>query len=203
MDNITISQKKKARLREWRGWIKEFTRIWALYKSEKIVAIPNAANLLNDYYWMVTIRYIKPLLVSDIRDKREHNIHYYKIISMSEISALCVMPFYYKDNPEDYVENKKLNAEFAFFVATSILLNWKIDKKEILNELSLRTLVNHKEIIDVKGKNIFYYFHSFKQEHINWLADLNTATLPPVLSNAQTWRMVVLATSAISNKGTL
>lgn len=184
------------------SWINEFLEI-ASEKPEGIyIAIPNAASLLNDYYWRLIIDFLRPLLVYSEGEK-EHNLHYYKIISASELTVMAVMPLKFKEN-NSREARKKLNAEFAFFVATSIILNWKINNKTTVTYSSFQKVINNKELIDYEddGKPRFFAV-DFEDEHIDWLKDLNTAAPLPILSNSQTWRLCFLATRALMNHGKL
>lgn len=193
---ISLAAKKRERLKEWKGWIKGFLELNSLNPSPTYKSIPDAAELLNDYYWRMAYIYIKPLL-----NKPSDNIHYYKIISVSELVVVAVQPFIFTkgSTPE---KRRELNADFAFFVATSIFLTWKIDKKNVIDINSIENVVSYKEVIDVEHKGGInrkkYYPVNFRDEHIDWLMTLNPAAPMPVLSNSHTWRMCLLATKAVS-----
>jgi hypothetical protein len=197
---LTIEQKKEERLKEWRGWLSEFKKVQNVFSQKDVILIPHAAIVLNDYYWRLADYFLRPLLHYDY--KKEHYLHYYKIISASELTTMAVMPFTVKGN-DDIADNKKLNANFAMFVASTIMLNWKINGKEIIDLTSVNEIFSYKEIIDVVKKKELHYFLSFKDEHLDWLAGVNTAGPLPVLSNSQTWRLCFLAAKALSNGGKL
>lgn len=192
MDLSAIEEEKKAkRLEEWKIWIREF-----LGTNSDLTLIPNAAELLNIYYWRLVQHFLKPLL-KDLGDEEDHNLHYYKIISASELTIMSVMPFKIKGVGSDE-HTKQANADFAWFVATSIMVNWKIDGVALIDTGKLDDVVFYTELIDNNGDGEKFYPLNFMDEHIEWLKDLNTAGPLPVLSNSQTWRMVFLA-SKISN----
>lgn len=194
----TATKKKQERLNEWKGWIKEFLELNEANPAPPYINIPKAAEILNDFYWRLANNYLKPLLKYSVeRDEVEHNLHYYKIISSSEITVMAVLPFKFKKGGDEEAR-KLLNAEFAWFVAISILLNWKIDGKEVISYDQLEKVIFTQEKIDVdaKGKAKNYPLN-FQDEHISWLKSLNVAISLPILSNSQTWRMVYLA--AVSN----
>lgn len=200
MAKLTFEERKAERLREWKGWVAEFISAQNLYSKSEVKSIPHAAILLNDYYWRVAMAFLRPLLKSD--NRKEHNLHYYKIISASELTAMAVMPFYLVGDKTKN-ENKKLNANFAMFVATTIMLNWKVDRKKTIDVNSLDQVFSHREIIDVIKRKEHPYFLSFKEEHLDWLAGVNTLGPLPVLSNSQTWRLCFFAAKAIFNGGNL
>lgn len=186
---ISIEEKKAARLTEWTVWLKDFMDI-----NSDVVPIPNAAELLNDYYWRLALFYLKPLLEYS-EEEKEHNLHYYKIISASELTIMAVMPFKLKAAGTEE-SKKQANAEYAWFVATSILINWQIADNYIIDTEKLDQIVYEKEVIDVIDSETKYYPLNFMDEHIEWLKDLNTAGPLPILSNSQTWRVLFLASKA-------
>lgn len=185
MDGTSFAKKRADRLDDWKTWIAEFIGV-----NPDMVPITHAAELLNDYYWRLVVYYLKPLL--DYTDEAEHNLHYYKIISASEITVMAVMPLKL-GSTDDQEARKQLNAEFACFVAFCIIGNWKIDGKEYVDENKLITTLDFKELIDVVDSKPKFYPLSLMNEHIEWLKDLNTASALPILSNSQTWRAIFLA----------
>lgn len=192
---MAITQKKEHnRLEEWRNWVEVFQKISATNPIGEYTTIANAAELLNDYYWRLANDYLRPMLKG-----HEHNLHYYKIISASELTVMAVMPFVFIDENKRE-ERKKLNAEFAFQVALSILLNWKVGGKEVTDSAHIVRIIDHREIIDNDNGKEKKYALNFMDEHIDWLKYLNTAGPLPVLSNGQTWRMVVIAAKALNNE---
>lgn len=200
----TIAQKKGNRLAEWIIWLKNFQDELSDAEKASLETLPNAADLLNIYYWRLAIDFIKPLL-QDGSGEEEHNIHYYKIISASELAVMAVLPWVYKDGhphkPEDRAE---LNAKFALFVAVSIMLNWRIQDKEVIDVNELNQVLFYVELIDNHdGNSPKYYPDNFAEEHINWLKLLNVNGPLPILSNSQTWRMCNHACMAIRNNGNL
>ncbi len=196
MATISIAQKKRERLNEWKGWIKGFLELNSVNPLPTYKTISHAAELLNDYYWRMAYGYIKPLLNSS-----KDNIHYYKIISVSELAVVAVQPFVFTKagTPE---QRREINADFAFFVACNIFLTWKIDKKTIVDFESVKALMSYQEVIDIQRKggksNKKKYPVTFREEHIDWLKTLNPAAPLPVLSNSHTWRMCLFAARALA-----
>lgn len=205
MDSKSLANKKRERLKEWKKWISDFLSINNLNPTSEFITIPHAAELLNDYYWRLAVEDLKPLL--DSSDEREHNLHYYKIISASELTAMAVLPFIYKVVKKDG-NRKTLNAEFAFYVASSIMVNWKIDNNYVIDVDSLDSIFSKQELIDViiddnKKKKKKYYTLNFRDEHIRWLTDLKITASFSILSNSQTWRMVYIAANLIKSNPSL
>lgn len=196
MDQVSIETRIQERLLEWEGWIAKFMEMNEANPASEYKPIPNAAELLNDYYWRLALNFLKPLLeFSD--GESEHNLHYYKIISSSELTVMAVMPFCFTEN-SDKEQLKQLNAEFAWFVSISILLNWKVDNVEVLEYEQLDKVCSYNEIIDLDENNEpVYYTLNFMDEHIEWLKDINTAAPLPILSNSQTWRMLFFAAKGL------
>lgn len=159
-------------------------------KNPSLTTISNAAILLNDYYWALAGIYVKPLLKS--LDNHDHNIHYYKIISMSELAVMAVLPFELTDTTSS-VSKRSVNAEFAFFVAISIMLAWRVDGKPIIDNASLKQIYTYKEIIDIENGTQKLYPEDFRLSHVEWLRGLNPSAPLPIISNSETWRMLFIA----------
>jgi len=185
LEGTPFAKKKVARLEEWKIWLSEFIEI-----KPGAEPITHAAELLNDYYWKLAIYYLKPLL--DYTDSVEHNLHYYKIISASEITVMAVVPLKLADS-DDKEKRQQLNAEFACFIASAIMGNWKIKGTKVINDDKLVSVLQTKELIDKVENEFKYYPLSLMDEHIEWLKDLNTAAALPILSNSHTWRAIYLA----------
>jgi hypothetical protein len=179
-----IDLQKAKRLKEWKDWIAAFVVDYSYGKP-----VAHAAELLNDYYWRLLDAYLKPML--HYTDDKEHYLHYYKIISASELTVMSVVPFKYAGN-DDPETRKQLNAEFACYIAYAIIGNWKIDGKIHVDYDKLEKILNDTEVIDQVNDENKFYPQSLMDEHIEWLKDLNTAGNLPVLSNAQTWRAIFL-----------
>jgi len=202
LDKTAIDQKKEARLKEWRTWITTYLETNDDSPLPEYTTIEYAAELLNDYYWRLVKQFIRPLLQEGISPE-EHNIHYYKIISASELTVMAVLPLIFKESNTQ--ENRALiNAEFAFFVATTIMLNWTIKGNEIVSINELEQVALNKELIDISTDNEpIHYPYNFRDEHIDWLKELNTSGPLPIISNSQTWRLCCHACLAIRNGGKL
>ncbi|HHT9121249.1 MAG TPA: hypothetical protein ACFYEF_00155 [Candidatus Wunengus sp. YC63] len=186
-----IDEKKDLRLKEWKNWVGFYCED-KRSKGLNISAIEFAPEILNEYYWAIAKKYIKPLLKST--DNQEHNIHYYKIISLSELTVMAITPFIFDDS-EDPVSTIAINAEFAFFVAISIMLGWKVGDDHLIDAASLSKAYSYTEIIDVEetGGSSKTYPQDFRVDHIEWLRGLNPSAPMPVVSNSHTWRMLFIA----------
>lgn len=196
--NVLLEEKKENRLHEWEAWINDYLELNAANPVAKFHAIPNAALLLNDYYWRLATDYLKPLL-----NTNEHgeisNIHYYKIISASELTVMAVMPFVYDD---ESIDRKVLNAEFGWFVGLSIMLNWKIQGANTIDYDPLEKVFLFKEPIDVAESGDSKFFpNNFRDEHIEWLKGVNPAAPLPIISNSHVWRLLYIG-SILSEKPT-
>jgi hypothetical protein len=201
--NSSIDPKKQERLGEWKLWLDGFKSTLDDTEKESLELIPSAAELLNSYYWRLAKQYISPLL-QDVNSKEEHNIHYYKIISASELTVMAVLPWNNKVNysiPHD--KRCQVNARFGMFVAISIMLNWKIDGKEVVFEEELIQVMDYKEKIDVINSVDKYYPITFQDEHIDFLTFLNISGPLPVIANSQVWRLCHHSCTAIRNNGNL
>jgi len=193
-----MQSKEAKRLEEWREWIGKFIMVSNEGGKQECASIEYAPELTNIYYWRLVNDFLKPMLKFTL-GKEEHNLHFYKIISASEIAIMAVLPLKYKDGASDK-ERRKLNALFAWFVSTSIMLSWKIDSREVCDEATLTKVVENHELIDIIGGKEKKYAYNFMEEHIEWLSDLNVAGNLPILINSQTWRMVFIATKALKNE---
>ena len=86
-----IAQKK--RLREWQDWLTNFEQYYRQTKKKiPFKYIENAAWILNDLYWRIAEQYLRPVLQTKNEDEEEHRIHFYKIISASEVTIMMVLP---------------------------------------------------------------------------------------------------------------
>ena len=190
-----LQKKKQKRLKEWNDWVKTFKKLNKANPAPEYSEIPHAAELLNDYYWRLALSFLKPL-IDDSSDDEEHFLHYYKIISASELTVMAVLPFSFVDKKNNTPESlREINAEFAWFIAISIMVNWKIGSKHVVEYSNLEKVILYKELIDIdKKKGEVYYPWNFRDEHIAWLKSINVAVSLPILSNSQTWRMVYQAT---------
>jgi hypothetical protein len=198
----SLKEKKSQRLDEWRTWLVEFVNA---KKEENCIQIPYAAENVNNFYWRVYSNSLKPLLNPN-RDESDHNLHYYKIISASELAVMSVLPIDIENVDEVEYENKRnrINAEFALMVGLSIMLNWKFNN-DIISVDALNFVLDQKELMDMNENGEITYPVSFAIEHIQWLIDLNVNTTPlPLLINSQVWRLFFLAvkfrTEIIKNK---
>lgn len=200
MANPALDKRKEERLDEWEIWLKSFQEILSPDDQQNTTLIPRAAELLNDYYWRLAKQFIRPLL-QDSNSPEEHNIHYYKIISASELTVMAVLPWkYVEGEPRTHDQRCELNAKFGMFVAIAIMLNWKVDGKEVVSEDELEKVMNYSEQINFVDEKRIDYPYNFKDEHIALLSYLNISGPLPVLINSQVWRLCHHACIAIRNK---
>jgi hypothetical protein len=193
--NQTVAWKK--RLKEWKGWLKNFQVNYQQSSSSNKVAfsyIPQAAWLLNDMYWRLAEQYLRQVLNKD--DEKEHKLHPYKIISASEIAVMMVEPITLKG---DEKAERELNASLAWFVATQILEGWVTGSPVIVASEHIDKVAYCQEHIDTGTK----YPTSFAIEHVKWLAELNVTIEKPLLLNAQCWRLFYIACMAVASNGKL
>lgn len=201
MENISIEKKHKDRLEEWKGWLQGFAETLTDDQKTQLELLPNAAELLNDYYWRIARQFIRPLL-TDSED--DHNIHYYKIISASELITMAVLPWKYTEAyPHTQEDRAHINARFGLFVGMSIMLNWKINGIEIVSENELGSVMYYKEVIKTNPEGDIAYPYNFMEEHIALLEQLNVNGPLPILSNSQSWRLIYIACTAVRNAGKL
>jgi len=194
---VPCEDRKAQRFEEWKGWINSFLDLNKVDGVREYQPIAYAAELLNDYYWRLVLNYIKPLLYFP-DSKEEHYIHHYKIISASELTIMAVLPMAFvtpqRNSQDEDDKTRRLNAEFAFFVAIVILRNWKVGRKSIVTNAQLNKVICFREAIDVDDSGKMKKYHwDFVDEHIEWLKGIVVAGRLPILSNSQTWRMVTIA----------
>jgi hypothetical protein len=189
-ESIALETKKNKRLREWEAWINDYLEFNPIIQDEGFHAIPNAALLLNDYYWRLAMDYLKPLL-NENENGEVSNIHYYKIISASELTVMAVLPF---TSYKEEVDRKVVNAEFAWYVGISIMVNWKIQDENTIEYEPLEKVFTFQEAMDVTdngGSKL--YPNNFRDEHIEWLKGVNPAAPLPIISNSHVWRLLYIA----------
>lgn len=186
-------EKKKAkRLREFKYWIKTYTqKATALNKGIIISFIPNAAEILNDVYWALVENYVRPLVDDrmETEGNGESNISRFKIISTTELTIMKVSPVLGKTEEQE----RLLNALFAHYVAITILRAYDPS----LQDSSFKFIDTYKEKFEDIHLDLIL---SIKDEHIQWLAYLDTRSEMPIISNAQTWRLFNLSLLALENK---
>ena len=191
---MTEKENKKAkRLTEFNSWIASFISSLPQAHSSKIKFIENASGILNDAYWAMIDSYVRPLVDDSSEheqgDDSEANISRYKIISATELVIVAVQPIVHQQ-PE---KERQINALFAYYVAITILqaFNPAIKQETI-------SFVDHykEDIPDVKKEDI----QTIHEDHITWLSILDTDTQIPILSNAQTWRLLNLGLLALERK---
>ena len=187
---------ERKRLTEWGLWLTNFASSQSeIVPKPEFKIIENAAWILNDTYWRIVYLYLKPLLKVN-EDEIEHNIHFYKIISTSEIVIMMVRPFNTAGN-EDL--ESSLNASFAYYVGINILSVWHTGNKTILTGSNIKKIAYCQENIEEER----YYPETFAKEHIQWLANLNVTTEKPIMLNAQCWRLFYLACLAVATNGNM
>jgi hypothetical protein len=187
---VNEREKKKAkRLETFIAWIADFK---ALSQENGIALsfIDSAAEILNDVYWILVDNYVRPL-VTDERNQENHDqfIGRFKIISATELAIVHVQPILDSD---ERVE-RKLNASFAYWVGLNILKTFNPD----VNEKTFGFVDNYKENIEgIDPSEI----QTIQEDHVTWLELLDPQVSTPIISNAQTWRLLNLALLAIEKK---
>lgn len=182
--------KKAKRLTAFHGWVRDFSTL-SQESSISIVFIDNAADILNDIYWTLLENYVRPLVNSSITTDDDNDVFIgrYKIISATELSIVHVQPIKH-DNVE---AERKLNASFAYWVGLHVLRAFN----PTINEKTYGFVDNYKEEIEgIDPREI----QTIQEDHVTWLELLDPQISTPIISNAQTWRLLNLALLALENK---
>ena len=182
--------KKDKRLSEFQTWIQIFSDYHS-QTNNPLIFIDNAAQILNAMYWRYVEHYIHPVIANKVdKSSPESKISRFKIISATELSIIDVQPIILENGEIDRTKN----AEFAYFVATEILL---VFSETAISEKTLQYVSNFKEQIEeVDVTEIL----SIKEEHLKWLANLDSSLQLPILSNAQMWRIFYFSLLALEGK---
>lgn len=182
--------KKAERLEAFREWTRDF----AALSSENgltITFIDNGAEILNDIYWTLVENYVRPLVNGKMIDATPTNIFIgrFKIISATELTIVYVQPIQHADEQTE----RRLNASFAYWVGLNILKTFNVEIKES----TFGFIDNYKEKIEgVQADEI----QTIQEDHVTWLELLDPQLSAPIISNAQTWRLLNLALLALENK---
>ncbi len=155
---------KHKRKQEFQDWLDLYCEFYLEVKGIALVHEDNAAGVINALYWDTLDGNIRRNMEPGHGDNGHTTIDRHKIISLTEICIAHCQPF----KLDDISEQRILNAEFAYFVARTILVSWWKDGDE------------HEITTTVMGE-------SFDQEHVTWLANLMHGERLPVFSNAATW----------------
>jgi len=186
--------KKEKRLSEFKDWINGFAVAQKIKSGIDLVFIDNAAEILNDRYWEYAESYIRPI-IDDLKEpeniKDESKISRFKIISASELTIIDVQPIALE---EDKHKEKRLNAEFGWFVGFSILSSFS---ETPISDEAAEFLRDYKEEIpDVDTSKIVTVY----EEHIQWLCNIEQDVQLPIISNAQTWRLYYFSLLSFEGK---
>lgn len=184
------------RLAYWNQWLINFKDYGRSNGYPRFTYIKNAAWLLNDLYWRLVEQYLRPVLISEKEEQEEHKIHPYKIISASEIAVMMTEPISVKNNE---IEERRLNATLAWFIATSIIEGWDTKGPVKITKKHIEKVAGYKEYIDTNKR----YPESFVAEHLQWLINLNVTLEKPFQLNAQTWRLFYLSCLTVASDAQL
>lgn len=187
--------KRNKRLSEFEEWIQIFTAYHNQLKQANIVFVDHAAKILNSMYWRYVEYYIRPIISSKAAtESPESRISRFKIISATELSIIDVQPIIDSGVKEEEIGLRRLNAEFAYFVAFQILLTFSEEK---ISDTTIDFISNYKEHIpEVDTTEIL----TVLEEHLQWLTHLDPGVNLPIISNSQTWRFFYLALLAVEGK---
>jgi hypothetical protein len=180
------------RLAEFNYWIKTYKKqVHSIGKGVEISFIDNAAQILNDVYWSLVENYVRPMVNAkeETNGNGESNISRFKIISTMELTIMKVFPIKSTDEESE----RRLNALFAYYTGITILRSYEPS----LKDETFRYIDSYKESFDNIEPNLIL---SIREEHIRWLAYLDTRATMPIISNAQTWRLFNLCLLALENK---
>jgi len=133
-----FEEASQSRLNDFGAWLAGFQAIEKL--SGKIAPIENAALLLNNFYWSVVQAYVRPLLDrADQEDNSSHHlINRFKIISITELSIMAVLPFDVIDHDKGLLD-EEINARFAWYCAITILTGWD----ESIEQVNLEKIIRY------------------------------------------------------------
>jgi hypothetical protein len=184
-----IEKKRAKRLEAFVAWIGDFKTLSQNIGID-LIFIDNAAEILNDVYWTMVDNYVRPL-VTDTNKQNNYDLFIgrYKIISATELTIVHVQPI--KDD-EEQIERKR-NAAFAYWVALHLLKAFNQDiKPETFGFVD-----NYKE--EIKGVDPSE-MQTIQEDHVTWLELLDPQVSTPIISNAQTWRLLNLSLLALEGK---
>lgn len=186
-------EKQAKRLKEFSAWIDQFTES-SKTEGQDLVFIENAAEILNDIYWVLIEDYIRPLVKDgddELNADGENNVSRFKIISTTELTIIQVQPI----KEDDEKAERSLNALFAYWVALNILKSFTPNIKEE----TIDFIDNYKEEIEGIDKALL---QSIQEDHLTWLELVDPVLSIPIISNAQTWRLYNLAIETLQKNVT-
>jgi hypothetical protein len=160
-------QKREKRFEEIKRVLENFAQLYKNNTGEELTYLPNAAESLNNWYWIRKETDIDPYMEPEKKDK-ELKINSYKIISSLELSVVSLQPI----QDEDENNQSKLNAELAWVMGLTFLIDW-----HDLNANHVSAIVSNEDL----------KIYGFKLEHIAWLAKLDIQNSYPIFSNSHTW----------------
>jgi hypothetical protein len=159
---------KAKRLDEFTNWLKGFKQlleeenIFIHYINDNIAEV---AGRLNDWYWMRRETDLEPYMEPEDSEE-EVVINQYKIISGLELAVVGFQPIVHEDD----TKRSGLNAELAWFIGQTFLIEWN-------------NLDREKVIMILKKQKI----EGFVTEHVGWLTKLDIQFIYPIFSNSHTW----------------
>lgn len=144
------------RIEEVQELLTYFINYYGKENSLTITMMPEAAQKVTHLYYT--------LLYEEIKNYVPTKINRYKIGALTELCIIALQPL----SSDDVVSNRKLNADFAFFTSSSIILEGAT-KIEDITKFSA-----HKRINEV--------FSISKNQRLKWLEGKNTNTFPILIN---------------------
>lgn len=217
-DKKELADKIKYRLKNFKGWLADFQEFFGHYKLAKgnplsrihdklpdvkrIEYIPQAAVILNYRYWNVVNNYLRLTLMSNGKVDESKVINRYKAISATELTIMMIRPIVYTEGEKADEVERFLNALFAWYVAMFQIHTWESEDTKSDASINMKTsadnIIKISSLYEPALRNEGYAI-SFRDEHLRWLAFVETDSYVPVLSNAQTWRMFYFCLQALNN----
>ncbi len=187
-----MMDKKLIRLSEFRNWIGIFEAAHKQKGTHNFTFIDNASEILNDVYWRYVENYIRPIIANKKGSLGESRISRFKIISATELCIVDVQPINLKTKNKK--DERKLNAEFAWFVGLTVLISFS---EYTISDSSIEIVAKYKEKIPgIDTSEIL----TILEEHIQWLILVDPSVQIPIISNSQTWRFFYLCLLALEGK---
>lgn len=169
-----------SRLRDIDSWIASFTEYYCDYNAPMrgdeapLTWREDAAKIINATYWDIVRSDIRPKMRR--KENGQARIDHHKIISVTEIVIMMVLPIEHPDRKE----RAFLNALFATFVANIVFGSFCPHLREFMNESAL---------------------NDFQREHMTWLMNLHTNNESlPFFSNASTHYLLEMTMIKMAEK---
>jgi hypothetical protein len=165
--SVAEKQKREKRFEEIKRVLESFSQLYKINTGEELKYLPNAAESLNNWYWIRKETDIVAYMKAESEGK-ELKINSYKIISSLELSVIGLQPI----QDEDDNTQSMLNAQLAWTMGLTFLIDW-----HKLNANDVAAIILNDEL----------RINGFVKEHIDWLAKLDIQNSYPIFSNSHTW----------------